>query len=43
MLQLRINGSSWGESIGDRWIPLTKDQYSGKRFTYPYLETDSLG
>ena len=26
----------WGDSIGDRWIPLAKDQYSGK---YLYLMT----
>ena len=27
----RITGILWGESTGDRWIPLTKGQYYGKR------------
>ena len=27
-----ITGFLWGESSGDRWIPLTNDQQGGKRF-----------
>ena len=30
--KLRVTGQLWGESTGDRWIPITKGQLCGKRF-----------
>ena len=32
MSKIRVTGLLWGESIGDRWIPLTKGQYRGNSF-----------
>ena len=41
----RVNGPLWGESTGDRWIPLTKGQWSGA-LLFPsisaYADTDAM-